>query len=143
ERDFHSRRLGIICHGALDDLLTVVNALNDEQQGDYRFAATYFLRNWMGRHAENDFKLYRALHDKDYTDVQSKTVLGLLHGFSEEDLASPETYEVLLAYLRHEKLAVRELAHFYLRFLIKEGAQIGYDPADETAQREAGAAAYR
>jgi len=142
--DRASRRLGVISLGALDDVPAVVEALSDEQQPDVRSVATYFLHNWMARSAENDLRLFRILQDRNYTENQAEIMLSLLHGFREEDLGRPETYEVLLAYLRHEKLGVRELAVQALWLLVPEGMKkVTYDPAGETAQREAGVAAWR
>ena len=139
-----SRRLGVISLGAVDDVPTVVDALSDEQQPDVRSVATYFLHNWLARSAENDLRLFQILQDRNYTENQAEIMLSLLHGFREEDLGRPETYEVLLAYLRHEKLGVRELAVQALWLLVPEGMKkVTYDPAGETAQREAGVAAWR
>jgi hypothetical protein len=51
----------------------------------------------------------------------------LLHSYGDKELARPETYETLIDYLAHEKLAVRNLAYWHLYRLVPDGRKIGYD----------------
>ena len=74
---------------------------------------------------------------KSYTERQGELVLQLLHGFTDADIANPATYEVLLACLRNERLAIRELALWRLSGLDPEGAaRVRYNPADSAEARE-------
>ena len=47
-----------------------------------------------------------------------------------------ETYEALIAYVKHPRPAVRELAHWHLTRLVPEGNRIKYDPAGPTEEQE-------
>ena len=69
-------------------------------------------------------------------------VLQLLFGFTEAQTARPGLYQVLIALLRHEKLAVRGLAHWHLQKLAP-GVTVEFDPAGPEADRERAVAAYR
>jgi hypothetical protein len=63
--------------------------------------------------------------------------LQLLHSFGDEDLARPETYEVLIDYLDHEQLSIRYLANWHLVRLAPAGKKIEYkalDPKEKRAQ---------
>ena len=55
----------------------------------------------------------------------------LLH--SPFDLDRPETYDALIAYLRHSRLPVRELARWHLYRLVPAGRKIVYDAAASEA----------
>ncbi len=102
---------------ALDDIDRVLQALEDPHQAEIRKAAVFALRHWIGDAAGRDPRLYRFLMDRQgYTKKQAETVLQLLHsGFAADE---PDTYELLIAYLRHPRLAVRELAWSYLSRLV-------------------------
>ena len=58
----------------------------------------------------------------------------LLLGFSPDDLARPETFEVLIDYLAHDKDAIRNLAAWHLVRIVPDGKSIGFTlggtPAD-------------
>ena len=68
---------------------------------------------------------------------QAQTVLELLHGFSEDDLKRPITYQALLMLLESDRLAIRGLAHWHLQRLAPEGRAFGYDPLAPKEQRQA------
>ena len=128
--------LSVLCMGATDDLPDLIECLQDERP-DVRWAAVYTLGHWIGRNARQDRKLYQSLHVKNgYTEVQAHTVMVLLHGFSEEQANTPETYEVLIDYLRSDKLAIRELVWRHLLRLWPEGRAIKYDPAGPAEMRD-------
>ena len=54
-------------------------------------------------------------------------------GFSPEDATMPETYEVLIDYLAHEKPGIRNLAAWHLVRLVPQGKSIPFQP-DGTAE---------
>lgn len=62
--------------------------------------------------------------------------MNLLHSFSDADLALPETYETLIAYLDNEDLAIRGLAYWHLYRLVPVGQKIGYNPQAPKAERQ-------
>lgn len=113
---------------AIDDLERVMQALEDSRQPEVRKAAASALRHWIGDAAGRDRRLYDFLIERlRYTKAQAATVLQLLHtGFAPEE---PETYETLIAYLLHTKLAIRELAWRQLLRLVPEDILVQYDPA--------------
>lgn len=119
---------------AIDDLERVMQALEDSRQPELRKAATIALRHWIGDAAGRDRRLYDFLIDRlRYTKAQAATVLQLLHtGFAPDE---PETYETLIAYLLHTKLAIRELAWRQLLRLVPEDILVPYDPAAPDKER--------
>jgi hypothetical protein len=72
-----------------------------------------------------------------FNAVEAETILQLLHSYGEDELARPETYETLIAYLNHDKLPVRGLANWHLVRLVPAGKDIGYNPLDPKEKRMA------
>ncbi len=134
------RIFGINCLAAIDALGPLTDALQDEdkQRADVRDTATFTLQRWIGLGPERDQRLYNFLHDeKDLAWHHAEIIMSLLHGFSDNDLADPGTYERLIEYLRHEKLAVRSMAYFHLSRLVPKGAQkFPYDPTARAPERD-------
>jgi len=64
-------------------------------------------------------------------------VLQLLLGFTTDDLKRPETYEVLIEYLLHDKPGIRNLAAWHLVRLVPQGKSIKYDPSGTAADAQA------
>lgn len=127
---------------ALNDIDRVMQALDDPKQADARRFAIAALRHWIGDATGRDRSLHQFLIDQlGYSKAQATTVLQLLHrAFAADD---PDTYEILIAYLRHDKLAVRELAWSNLSRLMPEGVSAPYDPAGSEAERAKGVAAWK
>lgn len=124
---------------AINDIDRVMQALGDPKQSEARKTAAVALRHWIGDAPGRDQRLYQYLPEHlGYSKPQAATVLHLLH--NEHPPEEPETYETLIAYLRHEKLAVRELAWRQLSRLVPENVAAPYDPAGTDAER---AAAYK
>jgi hypothetical protein len=76
------------------------------------------------------------LAEKKLKPARAATIMHLLHSFSDKDLSHPETYETLIAYLDHEELAIRGLAHWHLYRLVPAGRKIGYNPLAPKEERE-------
>jgi hypothetical protein len=133
------RTLGVLCLGAIDDLPRLMDALGDEQSGhdDVRDAAAGTLRQWIGRRADNDAKLFQSLQKK-YSKGQAEAIMQLLHRFPETARQSLATLQLLVQYLRSPKAAIRQLAFSELMRLVPEGRSIRYDPAGDSTQREDG-----
>ncbi len=132
------RRRGVFALGALDELARLGQVLREAKHPDVWDDAVLALRHWIGRGPGQDQLLYRGLMARaGYSPVEAETVLQLLHSYGETDLARPETYETLIDYLGHDRLAVRGLAYWHLIRLVPAGKQIGYDPYAPKEQREA------
>lgn len=133
--DPNERRVGLIAAGATDDLgrmLAAVSGTGDPDTWDFGVSA---LRHWVGRSAGQDVALYRFLTDtQGFTAAQAETLVRLLHGFSAEDRAKPETYEVLIEYLQSEQPAIRNLSAWHLRRLVPKGKEIPFRPSASKAE---------
>ena len=84
-----------------------------------------------------------ATYSSARCSAASAAVLQLLHSVGVEDLAKPETYDLLLAYLNHERLPVRELARWHLARLVPDGSKVAYDAAAPADQRAEGVKEWR
>jgi hypothetical protein len=134
--DEHERRAAVYLMGALDDLERLSGALMHAKHPDVWDAGVLTLRHWIGRGPGQDQKLYRALIEKkQFPPAQAETVLTLLHSFSDEDLAHPELYEMLLDYLGSDRLAIRGLAYWHLYRLVPAGRKFGYKPLAPEEER--------
>jgi hypothetical protein len=67
----------------------------------------------------------------------------LLFGFSPADLRRPETYEVLIDYLGHEKPGIRNLAAWHLVRLVPQGKSIPFKPDGTPAEAAKAQAAWK
>ena len=123
--------------GAVEDWSKLLDALSAPED-NRRILTIYELRYLLGLDARNDQKLLQALKTKNYKEGQAQAVLELLHGYSEEDWANPETRTAVVDYLMSDKLAVRQLTHFLLFSLVPQGRKITYDAAGDVDQRERG-----
>jgi len=127
---------------AINDIDRVLQALNDPQHAEARRTAVLALRHWIGDTAGRDRRLYQFLIDRSgYSRARATTVLQLLHSAFPVD--EPDTYETLIAYLRHDNLGVRELAWWHLSRLVPEGVSVPYDPAASDAERAKSYAAWK
>jgi hypothetical protein len=136
------RQLAVYGFAALDDLPRLADALTDEEHAEVRDTAVAALRHWIGQGAGNDQQLFEVLtRAKRYSPAQAETLLELLH--SPFDAEQPETYETLIAYLRHERTAIRELARWHLYRLVPAGKKIPYDAGASEAERARGVEEWR
>jgi hypothetical protein len=127
---------------AINDIDRVMQALEDPHYTEGRKAAVIALRHWIGDDAGRDRLLYQYLIDRlGSSKAQAATILQLLHNALAAE--EPDTYELLIAYLRHERLAIRELAWWHLSRLVPEDILIPYDPASSAAERAKASAAWK
>jgi hypothetical protein len=139
EGEMATRVLALRCLGAMDDLSRLVNVLTGVQFSEtLRVRAIDVLRHLLGFGLSYDNQLTRLLEEKNHTPDQAKTVLQLLHGFSDQQWADPNTRTTLVEYLNSDKLAIRQLTHTLLLFRIPQGQKIAYDPAGEKRLRHRG-----
>ncbi len=135
--DPSKRRLAVLAMGALDDLRRLGKALAEAKHPDVWDNGVLALRHWIGRGLGQDQKLYAGLtKEAGFAPLEAEAVLQLLHSFGEEALARPETYEMLLHYLEHDRLALRGLAHWHLYRLVPAGRKINYNPLAPQAERD-------
>jgi hypothetical protein len=134
--DAYERRLGVYAAAALDRLDYVAEVLHRSKHADTWHNAVVALRHWLGRGPGQDRILYdRLVKLRNYKPAQARTVLQLLHGFSEEQTGRPELYQVLIDMLRHDRLAIRGLANWHLQRLAPT-VKIAFDPAGDKQERE-------
>ena len=138
------QRVALVTLGALDDLDTLGKSLVAAKSLDqWEFGITV-LRHWLGRSRGQDQRYYEILTTaRGYTPGQAQIIVQLLFGFSAEDLAQPETYEVLIDYLIHDKPAIRNLAAWHLVRLVPQGKSIAYKPDGSAADAETTHAAWK
>lgn len=139
-KDAGERRLAVIALGATDNLAGLYDALTNTEHATVRDDAVLTLRHWIGRKPGQDLALDNFLmKEKKFSAGQARIVLRLLHSFGEEDIGRPETYEALIAYLTHERMAIRELASWQLYRLVAAGKDISYNAAGSPKELEAAA----
>jgi hypothetical protein len=132
------RRLAVFAMGALDNLAGLGKALSETKHADVWDNGVLVLRHWIGRGPGQDQVLFKRLEENgNFTAVDAETVLQLLHSYDENELARPEIYETLIAYLNHDKLAIRGLAYWHLSRLVPAGKDLGYNPQDPKEARDA------
>jgi len=101
------------------------------------------LRHWLGRGPGQDAILYGRLRKlRDYSPGEAKTTIQLLHGFTEVQTAQPELYEVLIDLVKHDKLAIRGLAHWHLQRLAPL-VKVEFNPASDKEEWQKAAAAWK
>src|SRR5262249_28586380 len=89
-------------------------------------------------------RLYKTLTDHGkLTPNQAKIVIQLLFGFDDDQQEQPATYELLIGYLQHGALPIRELARWHLVRLVPEGQKFGYDAGAAEEQRKEAAAKWQ
>ena len=136
------RQIAIHAMIALDEPEKVAELLGDSKVPEVRQIAVIGLRHWIGSREGRDMKLYEILQDElSYTRAEAETIMQLLH--SPFDRNQPETYETLVAFLKHRKQSIRELAHWHLVRLAPGGRDIPYDAGADAADRGKAAAAWK
>jgi hypothetical protein len=122
-------RVALVALGAVDDLERLGRTLVAAKTGEEWDFGITVLRHWLGRGRGQDQRMYETLRSRrGYTDGQAQIIVQLLFGFSPEDTTLPETYEVLIDYLVHEKTAIRNLAEWHLIRLVPQGKSIPFKP---------------
>jgi len=132
------QRGGIVLLGATDNLDKLSEVLAKSDDPEIWNQAVITARHWIGRAPGQEMKLYQVFTEKvKMKPVHAETILQLLHSFDEAALKNPETYDMLISYLNHERLGIRGLAYWHLRRLVPEGAKtIKYSPNEPPDARE-------
>ena len=136
--DPNARAVALTLLGATDDVVRLGMTIRQARHPDVWERGVLVLRHWLGRAPAHDLMLYEILvKTRKMKPNHAETVMQLLHSFSDEDLARPETYETLVEYLDHEELPIRGLAHWHLVRLAPRGRDIKYDPLAPKEERDA------
>jgi hypothetical protein len=121
------RTAAVNAMGALDDVQGLFVTLASSPHADTRNQAVLALRNWLGRAPGQTIKLDAGLKKAGYTEVQARTLLRLLYGFTPAEKREPATYDVLLDSLKQSRPAIRQLAHWHLVRLVPDGKSITFN----------------
>jgi hypothetical protein len=143
DKDAQVRTAAVYGLGAIGEMDAVLKALADAKHADVRQAAVTELRHWAGQSYDEDHRLYETLLLQKYSKPHAELVVKLLHNFTQRQLTQPETYEALIHYLTHDRLAIRQLAAWHLHRLVPDADKIAYDPAGTPAQLREGQARWR
>jgi hypothetical protein len=137
-----TREVAVYGLAAVDEVLRVGEGLAEPKRPEVREAAVRALRHWIGDSPGRDQQLYELLIiGLRYPPAQAETVMHILHSPFVADQVV--TYETLVAYLRHEKPAIRELARWHLLRLVPAGRDISFDATAAAADRAKGVAAWQ
>jgi uncharacterized protein (TIGR03000 family) len=129
------QRFGIVLAGAFDELPRVAGLMAVTKDREIWEQAVVVIRHWIGRGPGQDQKLYKALIERKFDPHEAEIVMHLLHGIPEDDLALPETYQVLLKYMASDRLFLRGLAHWHLCCLASQGREFGFNPNGPPEER--------
>ncbi|MBA4067748.1 MAG: hypothetical protein C0501_29420 [Isosphaera sp.] len=142
--DVAEQRVALVTLGGLDDFQRLGQTLAAAKTLDQWDFGVTVMRHWLGRGRGYDQRLYEVLvAGRGYTPAQAQTVVQLLFGFTAGEVGEPETYEVLIDYLAHEKPAIRNLAAWHLVRLAPAGKAIPFNPSGTAADAEACRAAWK
>jgi hypothetical protein len=134
-KDRLARRIAVRCLGATDDLAGLLDMLNQENI-EQRVVAVETLIQWAALSRDNDYKLVEFARQRMKAN-EADLFMTLLHGFSEQAATRPETYEYLIEYLKHNQIAIRELAAWNLYRMVPAAQNILYDSNDATKRDRA------
>jgi hypothetical protein len=138
------QRVALVTLGATDDLVTLGQTLVAAKTlEEWDFGITV-LRHWLGRAPGQDQKFFQVLTTaRGYSPTQAKIVIQLLFGFTAAEAGVPETYEVLIDYLTHDKPGIRNLAAWHLVRLVPQGKDIPFKPDGTAAEAAKSQAAWK
>ena len=150
-KDRTDRLLGLWFVAALDEPGHLIEFLedNDVKHADIRNTAMYALRDWLARNTQRREELTKLVQQRrGWSRANAMLVVSLLSPFSAQALADPATYQSLIDYLDHDKLAVRHLAaqHLYAELgprMPHDALKIDFDPTQESKERREVVAQWR
>jgi cytoskeletal protein RodZ len=137
-----ARRLSVLSLAAMDELPSLLDLLEQDKQPDVRLTTIESLRYWIATSRNAEYKLYDLLKAK-YKMSEAETIMQLLHSFSERATQQPDTYELLIDYLVHPVLPIRELAAWHLYQMAPAGRNIPYSASADSVIRQRAHTAWR
>jgi len=119
-KDEAKRILAVRCFGALDDLSSLIDALDQDNFRDVRFAAIQTMQAWIASSRDAEYRLYKLFENK-YKLGQAANMMELLHmtWYSSQAQKDPTTYDTLIGYLDNDLMPIRELAAYHLYRLVQ------------------------
>ncbi len=143
-KDPVEQHVALVTLGACDELGLLGKVLAEAKTlEEWDFGITV-IRHWLGRSPGQDQKFYEGLIAiRGYDKNQARLIVQLLFGFSAEDLLIPETFDVMIEYLRNESPAIRNLAAWNMVRFVPQGKTIPYKPDGSKADAEACYQAWR
>lgn len=139
--DAAKRQLAVRCYGAVDDVRSLLDAMEDKQAG-VRAEAILTSRHWIAAERDNDYVFFDTLKAK-YTASEAEKIMDLLHNVTERQLSMPETYEFLIESLDNPRLIFRELSRWHLYAMVPAGRNIPYAADADAAIRQKAQTAWR
>lgn len=122
-RVYELSRLAVSCLGLVGDYEMMLEVLDRNEHHESRVAAINSLRSWINQAPENRDRLKAAIGAKFYPE-EVATIYRLIWGYDDQDARSKQTSEELVDWLEHDRLAVRELAWFYIKSLTNRKQEI-------------------
>lgn len=148
--DARRRVLGMRGLAAINAVTPLLDLLADESKDgtDLRREAATHLRQSLQRGPDQAALLFDRkkkaglLVERGYKPTEAETILDLLYPLPRDLATQKETFALFVQMLRHDKLALRELAHQHLAFLAPE-QKIEFNPAGSAAERQRGYDAWK
>ncbi len=126
-------RLAVDCLVQLQSIPLLVDIMHRTDHEESRRAAIAALRAWLPEMEENRAILKTEL-ERRFTPGDAGIVYRLLWGYGEKHFRDPDTSRQLVEWLRHDHIAVRELAWLHIQ---KSGRRdLEYRPNASPAQRQ-------
>lgn len=116
-------RQAVCCLGLVGDYEMMLEVLDRNEHHESRVAAINCLRTWVNEDPENRVKLKTAIAAKFYPE-EVDVVYRLIWGYQDQDARSKQTSEQLVGWLEHDRLAVRELAWYYIKSLTNRKLEV-------------------
>lgn len=132
--------LALFTLGAFDQISSLVAALDEGANPYFRLAALDALLHFLGRKPDQVAVVRDAFKKRGYPELDAAIMLDLLRGVHAPDKAKIET---LVLHLKHDRLAIRELAFRNLTTVVPPNLLTNYDPAAPVEQRDQAAEAIR
>ncbi len=124
--------LAVKCLALTDSYSPLVKALVHAEHREARLAAIFGLRQWLPIEARNR-QLLRAELARHLLASDAEAIYRLLWGFNHQDAMNPATSRMLVNWLDHEQVAIRELAFWHMQRLT--GLKHDYSPVIPPGQR--------
>ncbi|MES2791081.1 MAG: hypothetical protein V4719_15820 [Planctomycetota bacterium] len=121
-------KLGVSCLGLIGDYETMLEVMDRNEHHESRVAAIESLRSWINQDPQNRVKLKETLAAKFYPQ-EADVIYRLIWGYQEQDARSKQTSEQLVNWLEHDRVAVREMAWYYIKSLTNRKMEV-FDARD-------------
>jgi hypothetical protein len=133
DKRFLVSRLAVDCLAQIQAIELLVDILQRTEHDESRRSAIAALRAWLPETEEHRAEL-RAHLARRFTPADSDTIYRLLWGYGDKHFRDVDTSRQLIEWLRHDNIAVRELAYIY----VKEGLRRDFDyrPSGNPSQRQ-------